>query len=99
MAERLEQVALRILPLTDADARRLVDSSRGRRARRRRGPGTHRALEDLLLRLGALADAMPEIAQVRLNPVLVGRAGAAVTDARIRLEPWRPDPRPEVRRL
>ena len=69
------------------------------RSSTKRTEGTHRVLEDLLLRLGAIADAIPEIAQVRLNPVLVGPSGAAVTDARIRLEPWRPDPRPEVRRL
>ena len=79
--------------------RRLVASSRVATLVDDSGEGTHRALEDLLLRLGAIADAIPEIAQVRLNPVLVGPSGAAVTDARIRLEPWRPDPRPEVRRL
>ena len=99
VAERLEQVALRILPLTDADARRLVDSSRVGALVDDAAPGTRAALEDLLLRVGALADAVPEIAQVRLNPVLVTPGAAAVTDARIFLEPWRVDPRPDVRRL
>ena len=99
MAERLEQVALRILPLTDADARRLISASRISTLLDDAGAGARDALEDLLLRLGALAEAAPEVAQVRLNPVLVGSAGAAVTDVQIRLEPWEPDPRPEVRRL
>ncbi len=99
MAEQLEQVALRILPLTDADAGRLVDSSRVGALVDDAGPQTRAALEELLLRLGCLADAVPEVAHVRLNPVLVGPAGAAITDARIHLEPWSPDPRPEVRRL
>lgn len=98
-AAQLEQVALRILPLTDADAGRLIASSRVAALVDEAGQATRAALEDLLLRLGALADAIPEIAQVRLNPVLVGPGGAAVTDARIRLEPWQPDPRPQVRRL
>lgn len=98
-AERLEQVAVRILPLTDTDARRLVRSSRVGPLLEDAGAASCAVIEDLLLRLGAIADAIPEIAQVRLNPVLVGPAGAAVTDVRIRLERWRPDPRPEVRRL
>ncbi len=98
-AERLEQVALRILPLTDTDAGRLIDSSRIGPLLDDAGAGTRSSLEDLLLRLGGLADAVPEVAQVRLNPVFVRPDGAAITDARIRLEPWLPDRQPAVRRL
>ncbi len=98
-AERLEQVALRIVPLTTADAGRLVASSRIATLLADTGIEAPAALEDLLLRLSALADAIPEITQVRLNPVFVGPGGAAVTDARIHVAPWQPDPRPQVRRL
>jgi acyl-CoA synthetase (NDP forming)/GNAT superfamily N-acetyltransferase len=98
-AERLEEVALRIVPLTTSDADRLVRSSRIATLLDDAGPGARAALADLLLRLSALADAVPEITQVRLNPVFVSVNGAAVTDARIHVQPWQPDPRPEVRRL
>ena len=91
---------MRILPLTDADAERLVDALGGRPAARRAGPARPAAaLVDLLVRLAALADAVPEIVAVRLNPVLVVAGSAAITDARIGLQPFVPDTRPPVRRL
>ncbi|MCU1453732.1 MAG: CoA-binding domain protein [Acidimicrobiales bacterium] len=98
-AERMGDAALRILPLTDRDAERLVGGSRIGPLVDEVGPTARAAVAELLLRLGALADAVPEIAQVRLNPVLVTDQGAAITEVRIRLEPWEPDSRPAVRRL
>ncbi|HEY4378447.1 MAG TPA: acetate--CoA ligase family protein, partial [Acidimicrobiales bacterium] len=98
-AERVDDEALRILPLTDADAARLVDASRVGPLLDEAGVERRASVEDLLLRLGALADCVPEIAQLRLNPVLVSEAGAAITDVRIHLQPWAPDTRPAVRRL
>jgi acetate---CoA ligase (ADP-forming) len=44
------------------------------------------ALEDILVRIAALAAAHPEIAELDCNPVLVSEAGATVVDARIRVE-------------
>ena len=44
------------------------------------------ALRDLVLRLGALAEDLPEVVEVDLNPVIVGPNDAGVVDARIRLE-------------
>ncbi|MCU1352339.1 MAG: CoA-binding domain protein [Acidimicrobiales bacterium] len=99
LAERVDDVALRILPLTDADAERLVDASRVGRLLEEAGPTARQAVVDLLLRLATLADAVPEIARIRFNPVLVSGGVAAITDARIGLESWTPDPRPAVRRL
>ncbi len=56
------------------------------------------ALEELLLRVGLLVDAVPEIAGVRLNPVLVSPEAAWGIDARIHVAP--PSPRTDdVRRL
>jgi acyl-CoA synthetase (NDP forming) len=43
------------------------------------------ALEDVLLRVSALVEAHPEIAEMDLNPVIVHPVGAVVVDARIRL--------------
>jgi acetate---CoA ligase (ADP-forming) len=43
------------------------------------------ALEDVLLRVSALVEAHPEIAEMDLNPLVVHQAGAVVVDARIRV--------------
>ncbi len=97
--ERFAERAMQILPLTDADAERLVDRSILAPLIEEQGPEARAALVDLLVRVAALADAVPEIAQLRLNPVLVVPGTAAITDARIVLQPYVPDHRPPVRRL
>ena len=43
------------------------------------------ALEDLLLRLGRLAEDLPEVAELDLNPVLAGPAGVLAVDVKLRL--------------
>jgi acetyl coenzyme A synthetase (ADP forming)-like protein len=50
------------------------------------------ALEDVIVRVAALADAHPEIAELDCNPVIAGPDGAVIVDARVRLEapPERP---------
>ncbi|CAN5609845.1 bifunctional GNAT family N-acetyltransferase/acetate--CoA ligase family protein [soil metagenome] len=98
-AERLADEAMRILPLTDADAQRLIDASVVAPLVDEQGPAARAALAELLVRLAGLADAVPEIAAVRLNPVLVVAGSAAITDVRIGLQPFTPDTRPPVRRL
>ena len=50
------------------------------------------ALEDVVVRVGALAAAHPEIAELDLNPVIASPTGAVVVDARVRVE--RPAGRP-----
>ena len=40
-----------------------------------------------MLRLSALVEAHPEIAELDLNPLVALRDGAVVVDARVRLEP------------
>ena len=44
------------------------------------------ALEEVLMRVAAMADAHAEIADVDFNPVIVHPDGAAIVDARIRVE-------------
>jgi acyl-CoA synthetase (NDP forming)/RimJ/RimL family protein N-acetyltransferase len=85
-----------VLPLTDLDARRLVEGST---LARHLGEGGQAHVVDLLLRVGALVEAAPEIVELELNPVIVSPAGAAVADARVRAEPVERDPAPPVRRL
>ncbi|MCW2992813.1 MAG: family N-acetyltransferase, partial [Conexibacter sp.] len=55
--------------------------------------GEHDAagLRDVVLRLAALADTLPELAEAELDPVLVGAHGVVVGGARVRLAspvPW-----------
>jgi acetate---CoA ligase (ADP-forming) len=92
-AEVLGDLAVRLAPLTDLDARRmlrslstfaLLDGYRGA------SPADVDALEDVLLRLGAMADAHPEIVELDCNPVMVDERGATVVDARVRVAPPAP---------
>jgi ATP-grasp domain len=100
VAEQFDGLALHILPLTDCDADRLITAATIGSAVDALGPGARAALADVLLRLSALAECVPEIAGVRLNPVLVSADGhAEITDVRIDLLPVPPDTRPPVRRL
>ena len=43
------------------------------------------ALEDVVVRIGALAAAHPEIVELDLNPVIASPTGAVVVDARVRV--------------
>ena len=75
-------------PLTDLDARDMVLGLRstplltGFRGSR---PVDVDALVDLVLRLGRLAEDIPEIIEADCNPVMATTEGAVVVDARLRL--------------
>jgi acyl-CoA synthetase (NDP forming) len=98
-AERIPGECLRLLPLSDAEAERMIDASALAPVLDEQGPTARPAVVDLLVRLAALAEAVPELASVRLNPVLVVPGSAAITDVRITLQPAVTDTRPPVRRL
>ncbi|MEO3811615.1 GNAT family N-acetyltransferase [Sphaerisporangium sp. B11E5] len=57
------------------------------------------ALAALVTRVGHLMDALPEIAELDLNPVIVTPDGAVAVDSRVRVTPRRPTPSPYTRRL
>jgi acetyl coenzyme A synthetase (ADP forming)-like protein len=87
-AELFGQAAFRIAPLTDLDAAELVQSgAAGKLVRGYRGKPSAdaAALADLLLRLSALADELPEVAELDLNPVIALPDRCLAVDARIRL--------------
>ncbi|HTL83690.1 MAG TPA: GNAT family N-acetyltransferase [Acidimicrobiia bacterium] len=89
-AELLADRALRIVPLTDEDAKRLVRSLRGSPllfGYRGRPSVDVTALEALLLRVGRLADELPEITEMDLNPVVVSEGGAVAVDIKMRCAP------------
>jgi acyl-CoA synthetase (NDP forming) len=86
--ELLGDVAHRIPPLTDVDVADLVRSVRAApRLLGYRGapPMDVAALEDVLARMAELADDLPEVAELELNPVLVAERGAYVVGATVRL--------------
>lgn len=90
-----------LVPLTDRDAHRLVASS-GAEALLRASDadgGASRQVEQLVLELSGLLDAVPELADVVANPVIAGHHGLALTDLRIRVAPSTADALPDVRRL
>jgi acyl-CoA synthetase (NDP forming)/L-amino acid N-acyltransferase YncA len=94
--------ALRLVPMTDLDADRMWRSLRAApllTGFRGADPVDTAALDDLLLRLGRLAEELPEVAELDLNPVLAGPDGVIAVDARLRLAPVGAEPDPTLRRL
>ena len=88
LAELIGDVAFRLAPLTDADVAELIDHGRaGRLVRGFRGaqPADTAALSDLLHRLSRLADDLPEVAELDLNPVVALPSGCVAVDARVRV--------------
>lgn len=88
----------RSLPLTDLDAAELVSSSRAHGALVALGADPE-AVADVLLRLGLLADDLPEVPRTRLNPLLVSVGGAWVLDAEVHVAPFEHGPAAPVRNL
>jgi acyl-CoA synthetase (NDP forming)/GNAT superfamily N-acetyltransferase len=97
-AELLADVAVRITPLRDLDAAEMLRSLRVYpllEGYRGSPPCDVAALEDVLLRLSALVQAHPQVAELDANPVAAGPGGAMILDARVRVAPAaarRPEP-------
>ena len=93
LVELLKDVSVRLSPLTRGDACTLLRELRsfplleGYRGSPRCDSA---ALEDMLVRVSALAEDHPEIAEMDCNPVIVGVSGATVVDARVRVAPAAP---------
>ena len=87
--ELVKDTQVRLTPLGRSDASAMVrslttypllDGYRGA------APVDVAALENVLVRVAAMADAHAEIADVDLNPVIVHPGGAVIVDARVRVE-------------
>lgn len=90
--ELLGDIAHRIPPLTDVDVSDLISSVRAApllHGHRGAMPVHRAALSDLLARLSCLADNLPEVEQVHLNPVNAWPGGVDVLDADIHVHPAR----------
>ncbi|HEY1322982.1 MAG TPA: GNAT family N-acetyltransferase [Streptosporangiaceae bacterium] len=86
--EVLGDHAARLVPSTSADADELIRSIRAAPVLLGHGgqpPADIGALRDTLLRVSRLADDLPEVAELDLNPVIVRPDGVVAVDARIRV--------------
>jgi acetyl coenzyme A synthetase (ADP forming)-like protein len=88
--ELYKDVAFRVTPVTDVDASEMLDQLRGRQlfdGFRGAPPADRDALLDVLRRVSALVELVPELVDLDINPVVVLErgAGAVAVDARMRL--------------
>ena len=90
VVELVKDVAIRLTPLSARGAGEMLRELRtypllaGYRGAPAADEG---ALAEIILRVGALVEDLPAIAELDLNPVLVHARGATVADARVRVTP------------
>ncbi|MFJ8732900.1 GNAT family N-acetyltransferase [Streptomyces bauhiniae] len=89
-SQLLDDMAHRLVPVTDRDATSLIRSIRTAPLLfgwRGSTPVDTPALEEQLLRVSRLVDDHPEVVAITLEPVVVAQHGTTVLDATIRLAP------------
>lgn len=102
LADQADDQVLRLTPLTAADAETMITSLRSTRlldSYRGRSAVTHAAVCDVLVRISALLEDHPEIAELDLNSLICCGDQVSVVDARIRVSPSAPAQDPLLRRL
>jgi acetate---CoA ligase (ADP-forming) len=92
LVELIRDVSVRITPLTDQDVRdMLIDLRMAPLLTGYRGspPADVKALKDLLYRINAMVEDLPEVAELDLNPVFVRPVdqGVVAVDVRMKLAP------------
>jgi acyl-CoA synthetase (NDP forming) len=91
----------RLTPLTGTDADEMIHAARAapRLFGDRGGPPVNTAaLADALLRVSRLADDLPEVSEIDLNPVVAREDGVYCVDVRVQISPAEPRD-PFLRRL
>ena len=86
MVEILKDVAFRVVPINERDARQMINEIKGKPlldGYRGSDPADIATLEQLLLKVSAFIEAHPEVAELDLNPVFAYKDGAKAVDARI----------------
>lgn len=91
-SEMLGDVTWRVPPLTHADAREMLASLRVAPTLfgtdQATGPSIDLdAVADLVVRVGTLADRLPQVVEMKLNPCISGPAGVFVAGAEVRVAP------------
>ncbi len=100
LVELLKDVSVRLAPLSERDAAEMLHELKTYpliTGYRGGAPGDERALVEAILRVSAMVDDLPQIAELDLNPILVHRHAATIVDARIRVAPADPQPLPGTR--
>lgn len=95
LVDLLADSACRLHPVTDRDAREMVESLKGVRLLRGfRGaePADEAAFRDAILRISMLVGLCPEIQELDLNPVKVLPGGVSAIDVRVRVDGRPPEP-------
>jgi acetyltransferase len=90
LAEALDDVAVRLAPVSSFDALAMIKDLRGAailEGRRGRPAADLEAVADLIVALGRAITDHPDWREVDLNPVIVGAKGALAVDALIVVEP------------
>ena len=99
--ELLKDVSVRLSPLANEDAAEMVRELKTYpllTGFRGSPPADVAALENGLLRLSAMVEDLPQIAELDCNPFVVHETGATILDARIRVTTVEPRPLFGVRR-
>jgi acyl-CoA synthetase (NDP forming) len=89
LVEVLKDVAFRVIPIEDRDARQMIEEIKGYpllQGYRGQDPVDLEKLRALLLKISSFVEAHPEIAELDLNPVFAYKDGAIAVDARIVIE-------------
>lgn len=86
MVEILKDVAFRVVPLDERDARQMIHEIKGYpvlEGFRGSDPADIGKLQELLLKVSAFVESHPEVAELDLNPVFAYKDGAIAVDARV----------------
>jgi acyl-CoA synthetase (NDP forming) len=84
--EAFDDVALRVAPISRADAQEMVEDIRGKRLLdgfRGRPPLDREALIKALMSISSMLTENPSIAEIDINPLLVLENRAVAVDARV----------------
>jgi acyl-CoA synthetase (NDP forming) len=89
LVEVLKDVAFRVIPIEQRDAKQMIEEIKGYpllEGYRGSDPADVSKLHDLLLKLSSFIEKHPEIAELDLNPVFAYKDGCIAVDARIVLD-------------
>jgi acyl-CoA synthetase (NDP forming) len=99
--ELLRDISVRLAPLSVQDAGEMIRELKTYpllSGFRGSTPGDVAALENGLLRISAMVEDIPQIAELDCNPFVVSPSGAAILDARIKVATVEPRPFLGIRR-